>query len=154
VLSYKPYSLVKKLSEVLIIKGKKYFMKKSVLIIFLILTLSVSVVIGIINKSLEESVSSNEVLREIDTVCGDTWCEGDFNFKFHRLEFIDGKAKLYFATFPHSSNAEKTQVEHICELSGFGSPFKTAYRVDKFISLRDEFYSALTLCINEKIKNL
>ena len=30
-------------------------------------------------------VERSEVIRSIDDVCGDTWCEGDYNFKFNNF---------------------------------------------------------------------
>lgn len=44
------------------------------------------------------------VLAEIDNVCGDTWCEGDFNYEFTFLKCDDIKKSctLEFSSYYHS----------------------------------------------------
>ena len=37
-------------------------------------------------------------LELIDNICGDTWCEGDFNFIFHEVNYIK-KTKTLTVSF-------------------------------------------------------
>ncbi len=49
------------------------------------------------------------VLFAIDQICGDTWCEGDYNFHFRRVRcnFTLGSCVLEFRTAPWKSGSNQ-----------------------------------------------
>ena len=47
-----------------------------------------------------QSDKEKQILYNIDTICGDTWCSNpDYTFTFEQLLIRNGKAKLYFTTY-------------------------------------------------------
>lgn len=94
------------------------------------------------------------VLKLIDDICGDTWCEGDHNFSFDRVECqrgcrgVKGICKLTFRTFSHDTDvATGPTFVRSCQtpgFSGFGSLVQTQ---GSYQSLQPDYYEALTECI-------
>lgn len=96
------------------------------------------------------------VLEEIDNICGDTWCEGDFNFSFNEIT-CDSKTQ--------SCQIEMDLIDdYNCENEdGCDSPFysgtcslanlnKYEDMIDesrRWRSLNDDFYFALSDCISD-----
>ena len=102
------------------------------------------------SKELFTAAQRKEVVRAIDDVCGDTWCEGDFNFQFNDFS-CDKKTfacELNFQ-FIKSDNTVKgtfspVQICRFENIKEFNQVMDTKY------SLADSFYEALTDCISEK----
>lgn len=47
-----------------------------------------------------QTPEEKQILYNIDTICGDTWCSNpDYTFTFEKLDIKNGKAKLYFTTY-------------------------------------------------------
>lgn len=89
----------------------------------------------------------NEVLRSIDDVCGDTWCEGDYNFKFINFS-CDKIAKSCDLSF-HFIKSDEQSVEtyspvQVCHFQNITN-FKQIK--DNNFSLNESFYEELTDCI-------
>ena len=61
---------------------------------------------------------AKQVLSLVDVACGDTWCEGDFNFVFTHFScnFVEGVCNLSFLANEHGL-AE--QVRGDCNLRGY-----------------------------------
>lgn len=102
-----------------------------------------------------------KVLKLIDDICGDTWCEGDHNFSFDRLECQKacGKqpssCKLTFRVFSYDTDIETgptfVRTCRTGNFSGFASLVKTQ---SGYQSLQPAYYDALTSCISEVESNL
>ena len=101
------------------------------------------------------------VLKLIDDICGDTWCEGDHNFRFDRLECKKGcgggagSCRLTFRLFSYDTDVEagptymrscKTQ-----DYTGFDSLVTTS---GTYQSLQWSYYERLTECIAHVESNL
>jgi len=94
------------------------------------------------------------VLKLIDDICGDTWCEGDHNFSFDRLECQkgcggrEGSCKMTFRIFSYDTDIETGPTfVRSCqtgEFTGFDSLVRTQ---GSFQSLQPAYYDALTECI-------
>jgi hypothetical protein len=97
-------------------------------------------------------------LKLIDDICGDTWCEGDHNFRFDRLECRKGCAGsagsagtclLTFRVFSYDTDIETgpTYVRscHTGEFSGFESLVSTQ---GSYQALQPAYYDALSECIS------
>jgi hypothetical protein len=95
------------------------------------------------------------VLKLIDDICGDTWCEGDHNFSFDRLDCQkgcngqDGSCQLSFRLFSHDTDVDTGPTfARSCKTRGF-SGFASLVRAQGTLqSLQPAFYDALTDCIS------
>jgi len=100
---------------------------------------------------------ASTVLKLVDDICGDTWCEGDHNFHFDRIQCTrgcqssPGKCRLAFRLFPYGSDlATGPTYPRSCEttgFTGFASLVDTA--PNGYQSLNWQYYDALTACISE-----
>ena len=113
-----------------------------------------------------EALSSNAltkkqattVLKLIDDICGDSWCEGDHNFHFDQIQCQPacGKARagtcqLTFRIFPYDSDLETgptyTRTCKTPGFTGFSSLVDTAE--SGYQSLHWDYYDALSACISD-----
>ena len=92
---------------------------------------------------------SNTALKLIDDVCGDTWCEGDYDFRFRRLTCRDADAtcNLKLEVLPREGAAGSASWR-ACRTGGF-SGFESLVVTDAtgYASLQPAYYSALSDCI-------
>jgi hypothetical protein len=110
---------------------------------------------GLVRSALTDAQQA-KALKLIDDICGDTWCEGDHNFSFDRLECRAGCArragscKLTFRVFSYDTDVETgpTYVRS-CTTSGFTGFASLVQTTGAYPSLQPEYYSALTTCIGE-----
>jgi hypothetical protein len=89
------------------------------------------------------------VLDAIDDICGDTWCEGDHDFRFRRLrcEARTSTCSLLFLMFPHGT-APTFASWRICktgDYAGLASLVETDAR--GAVTLTPAYYETLTTCI-------
>jgi hypothetical protein len=94
------------------------------------------------------------VLKAIDDICGDTWCEGDHNFSFDRLECVKGSAahtghcQLKFRVFSHDTDVEAGPTyTRFCRTPGFTGFDSLVETFGDYHSLQPAYYDALTECI-------
>ena len=71
-------------------------------------------------QSIQQELGSNALTKQqastvlslVDSICGDTWCEGDHNFHFDRIECARacgktaGTCRLTFRLFPYDSDVK------------------------------------------------
>lgn len=96
------------------------------------------------------------VLKLIDDICGDTWCEGDHNFSFDRLECqkgcrgSEGTCKLTFRVFSYDTDLETGPVfKRSCQTSGFDGFESLVQTTGNFSQLQPDYYAELTDCISQ-----
>jgi hypothetical protein len=94
------------------------------------------------------------VLKAIDDICGDTWCEGDHNFSFDRLECLkecdghDGHCQLTFHVFSYDTDVETGPTyTRSCRTPGFTGFDSLVETFGDYHSLQPAYYDALTECI-------
>jgi len=94
------------------------------------------------------------VLKAIDDICGDTWCEGDNNFSFDRLECTEGCAghpgscQLTFRVFSYETDVETgPSYTRSCRTPGFTGFASLVETFGDYHSLQPAYYDALTECI-------
>ena len=106
-----------------------------------------------INFSLSTFATENYedlVLEAADNICGDTWCEGDFDFEFTNfsLSESDQKANLQF-TLIFEGYGLYTTYPTKCNLAGY-SKVSAVIEKETYYSgyrLTDKYYEELSLCI-------
>tara|TARA_B100000925_G_scaffold143626_1_gene107584 strand:+ start:12859 stop:13230 length:372 start_codon:yes stop_codon:yes gene_type:complete len=106
----------------------------------------------LMNLSYAQPQSKNDLALElIDNICGDTWCEGDFNFEFLELELNakEAKAKVSFKLISEWSEEPKF-FETDCMVKNINSMDDVIGSYRGRPELNDYFYEELSLCISDK----
>jgi hypothetical protein len=91
-------------------------------------------------------------LRLIDNICGDTWCDGDYDFGFRRLTCSKAAhtCTLTLQAFPvEGVPGSQRSYWRSCKTPGFtnfASLVSTA--PNGYQSLNDDYYDALSECIS------
>jgi len=94
-------------------------------------------------------------LKLIDDICGDTWCEGDHNFRFDGLECQKGcggsagSCDLLFRVFSYDTDIETgpTYVRS-CRTGGFTGFESLVSTQGGYQALQPAYYDALSECIS------
>jgi hypothetical protein len=112
---------------------------------------SIAPVAEALSPSALTSKEAKTVLRLVDDVCGDTWCDGDYDFGFRRVA-CSRRTKtctLTMQIFPRDGAAGTPRdYWRSCKtpgFTGFASLVTTA--PNGYQSLDESYYSALTECI-------
>ena len=94
------------------------------------------------------------VLKLIDDICGDTWCEGDNNFSFDRLDCRagcagkEGSCRLSFRIFSYDTDLETGPTySRSCVTKGFTGFDSLVTTTGQYQALNGAYYDALTQCI-------
>lgn len=105
------------------------------------------------------------VRKAIDNICGDTWCEGDYQFEFKTVTFdkSGNQTLVDFTMTPYSSeqaisNEDKFSSVLVspsfqvrCIVKGYSDVSKI---IDQDQSLNWDFYEAMTDCVSSLEQNL
>ncbi len=109
----------------------------------------------------------SDVLMVIDNICGDTWCEGDFNFSFNEVNcwLPSGECSVELELIWYLFDNEYNEIGEkrypvTCELSGLTkiSQMVEMQRITNYNdnttylypSIADPLYDKMTDCITEK----
>jgi len=86
-------------------------------------------------------------LSAIDIICGDTWCEGDYNFEFQTIncESDNSTCVVSFKTWDYADETINTQ--YSCKIEGIKS-FQDIV-IEERGDLTEKFYDQMNVCINE-----
>ena len=94
------------------------------------------------------ATQKKQVLRAIDNVCGDTWCEGDYNFRFDQI-FCSSHTKtcrVIFQYFPHGEPAKARGAA--CDISRVAKFLDLIYYLRPGVrALNDGVYQQLNNCM-------
>ncbi|PIK15778.1 hypothetical protein [Halobacteriovorax sp. JY17] len=101
---------------------------------------------------------ADTVLESIDNICGDTWCEGDFNFSFNEItcssETNSCDLSFEFINEVYDYETDQVIVEErasvTCTLTGVTG---YEYMIDtssRWNHLGHSFYEKVTDCISDK----
>jgi len=97
--------------------------------------------------------AETRILRAIDTTCGDTWCCGDYDYRFTRLDAEKGKVTVEFFSFLNYGNNKRISGE------GFTGTVFPAMKgtctvaagneadIHNGVDLTDKFHESFTACI-------
>jgi len=95
-----------------------------------------------------------EVLAAVDMICADTWCEGDYNFKFTGLEcsFERSLCVLSYDAGAWPSEGQRIQWSRheSCRLKGVRSRADLLVPMGSARRLADSPYEQITRCIDEQ----
>lgn len=102
------------------------------------------------------SHQESDVLTAIDNICGDTWCEGDFDYSFNAIscDFKTATCKFEFDYIWYEFDEEYEEIletitiPHTCELTGVES---LSYMLEdsNYLDLKWEFYHTVGDCISD-----
>ena len=111
-----------------------------------------------LSKNALSAAQAKTTLKLIDDICGDTWCDGDYDFGFRRL-VCSKSAKtctLTLQVFPRDGVASSARSYwrscKTSEYTGFASLVNTS--ASGYQSLQDDYYDALTECMFHIEQNL
>ncbi|MEO7034742.1 MAG: hypothetical protein ABI548_12615 [Polyangiaceae bacterium] len=104
------------------------------------------------------AAQSKTVLRLIDNICGDTWCDGDYDFGFRRLACSNAgqTCTLTLQAFPVDGvSASQKSYWRSCKTPGF-TGFRSLVNTapSGYQSLTDAYYDVLSECISRVESNL
>lgn len=113
----------------------------------------------------EEALSGNSLspaqaktaLRLIDDICADTWCSGDYDFRFRRL--ICSRAaetcSLTLQAFPREELPSEWSYVRTCNTPDFTGFSSLVNQTESgYQSLDDAYYDALTECTTRIVSQL
>lgn len=108
---------------------------------------------SIFANTLSEKQES-EVLTAIDNICGDTWCEGDFNFSFNLFVCDENtnscvlQADLIVYDYSGEVESEK-RFPQSCIVKGYTNFNQMVEESRWGYDLQWPFYEAVTDCVTE-----
>lgn len=132
-------------------------MIRNLSVLALVATFSLQSFAGAPSKA---KVSGEEKVRKaIDDICGDTWCEGDFQFKFNTVSFdkktLETTVNFTMTPYIDSENLAESETSAAtivntnysvqCVIKGFAD---AALIVKSNGSLDETFYSSVSDCVN------
>ena len=85
--------------------------------------------------------TDRDVSQAIYDICGDSWCEGDFNYDFFEVNFVCGGVEVVYDLL-----VEEKKYPQQCFLLGFLNPTDTLDLKNTFPSLNYDFYHELGMC--------
>jgi hypothetical protein len=94
-----------------------------------------------------DPAQAQTVLRLIDNVCGDTWCDGDFDFRFKKIVCQPQRGSctlLTFDIYPAFSDAKPSYFWRSCRVSGVS-------RFEDLVSTAASGYQTLTPSFQESM---
>ena len=101
---------------------------------------------------------ANTALKLIDDICADTWCSGDYNFGFRRLNCsrLRKTCTLTLQVFPRERVPNQPRSYwRSCKTAGFeGFSSLVDTTSDGYQSLTDDYYDALTECTMRVVSHL
>lgn len=115
-----------------------------------------------------EATEAEKVRKAIDNICGDTWCEGDYSFRFKKVVFDEANnlTRVYFnmglrefAPHVETANEFESSLDHAsfdvsCVVKGFSHP-KDILADDH--TVKWEFYTPMSDCVQrleQKLRSL
>lgn len=109
-------------------------------------------------NSLTRSEEFN-ILNELEYICGDTWCGGDFNFAFNEIkcDFESKSCELLFEYINEVYNYEtdelikEERVEVTCNLTGIENYNGIISNTRNRGTLVDSFYYDVTDCFSDNL---
>ena len=90
---------------------------------------------------------AQELLADIDMLCGDTWCTGDYDFRFKALDCDSGSCSLDVGFWPRNDrmpeNFVRDERNYLCRLEGLNAE---TVRGDQ------DLFDAVGRCLNGEIQ--
>jgi hypothetical protein len=102
------------------------------------------------------AAQAKTTLRLIDSICGDTWCDGDYDFGFRRLSCSKAAhtCTLTLQAFPVDGASSSQSYWRSCKTPGFTGFASLVTTLNGYQSLNDEYYELLSECISQVESNL
>ncbi len=113
-----------------------------------ILLLSASLSFG---KDFLKKAQKDIILKEIDSICADTWCAGDYNFNFKSIQCDDTKAicQVNYEMFIWEQDEAKLSLNCLIRpVKKFSDMVKKA---GAYYSIQEKFYDKMTTCLEINI---
>ena len=95
-------------------------------------------------------INESLVLKLIDNNCGDSWCEGEFDFVFNKVEYLKEEKvlRVKYQMVASSYRSIKTY-DSECKVFVEKIPEDIYTHINSSFSLTDEFLQKLNECIRD-----
>lgn len=109
-------------------------------------------------KAFLTAQETEAVVREIDNICGDTWCSGDLNYGFDQLVCNSNECYFDIQAITRNEPSESQSRPYRCQLNGFQSAsdlvrIETSFDGQTLYRYTDKLYDAVSQCISEEVPN-
>jgi len=97
-------------------------------------------------------IEQDDLLRSIDSICGDTWCEGDSDWSFDALSCDSDTGCLLNLTMkPYDFNEDQhlSARPFVCELNGFRERSRIFEINSHGVQYTPALYRAISQCISD-----
>jgi hypothetical protein len=124
-------------------------LKKTFMIISIVTALSTANAASLAFKPIITENDSAEVLKLIDRVCADSWCSGDYDYKFSTFSCNDSSAAciLTFKIIDRDAKpGEVNSKNKRCIFKGL----TTSEMIFHENKLDEEFYDKLNYCVSDR----
>ena len=93
------------------------------------------------------------VIDEIDLICADTWCSGDYNFRFLELDCNSNtnSCQLNYEMFIWEQ--EKVKLSLNCVIRPIKSMNDMVSKSKKFYALKEQFYAKVSNCLENNMED-
>ena len=122
-------------------------MKKYILIVSLFITSIATSLYANETNEIFSLMERKEILRSIDNVCGDTWCEGDYNFKFKNFSCNKLTKSCYVSFHFIKSDEQSLETYSPIQICHFNNITSIKQVQESKMELNEHFYEELTSCI-------
>jgi len=97
------------------------------------------------------SAQQKTTLKAIDDICGDTWCEGDYDFAFKKLvcHWKAGTCTLTLMVWPRQDAKPLPVYWRSCKVSRLHHFTDLVETTNGYSSLAPSYYDALTTCVDK-----
>jgi hypothetical protein len=98
------------------------------------------------------SAEQRSLLEAIDRICGDTWCEGDFNFAFHAFSCRKSLARCELKVeyiWSEESDEREIRYPHTCEFDDVTRKDQIVTETNGRLGYTDGLYEQITECLSD-----
>jgi hypothetical protein len=89
------------------------------------------------------------VLKAIDDTCGDTWCEGEFNYEFKRLACDFGAKRCTLSANVVTYDTPAKKYPRACRMTGITGFSAMVTKVGTYYDLKQPFFDKVSTCIDK-----
>ncbi len=102
------------------------------------------------------NAQKQDILNQIDSVCGDTWCEGEYNFSFDNIRcnsytrscVIDFKLIQYYYDGDSYEPTREAYYSTSCSIGRVDSYYDLVDVEGRYAGLNQNFYDRFSDCIS------
>ena len=95
------------------------------------------------------AAQASTVLKSIDDTCGDTWCEGEYNYNFKRISCDFGAKRCTLSADVITYDTPPKKFPRACRMTGISSYAAMVQTTGGYASLTTRFFDKVSTCIDK-----